>query len=973
MATAAIKPDEIPGKDINVETIRTEATSIGTIATSVRDNGSSVHTKWQGMAGVYIAPESEVLLGLMSPVNSQATLVGDNLDTVAGALSQFADDVEPIKKALDDLRVEAQSFVDTTVANGVTRQQLNPAWVSANGGGYGYGYGGTSYTGYTSYGGGGYTYGGGTSTADVPKYQSVHKEWHEDQDSVDRNNELIADVNKQMVLLWEAERTAANKIRALFGGEALHAYESEDDANGYGLDEIPEGTEMPWGAEVERTEGCGEATVNFVFRDFLWEGIIVGGIWGTVEGLGTLVLGYNPSTGEWFSGDAYGAAWGNLGLLAGGLLLNSNPVVSTLFAIDSVAQNSGGGFLPDWARDAKSATDEALLNTGKGLIAWDKWADDPGTAAGEAVFNVGTILIPGGAAITGVKTAGTAANVLSKMARFTDLVDPGAWAVKGALQLGDLGLSGLKGLTSGLGDLANIGKLDLPAVDLGHLDASGIDVYRGTDATSAIDSMLEQGIPIDQIYVGTRDGIPVLEAPGVRVELPEGAFDAPSLETGTGGSSTVQAPVREPELVTAGGRDAPSINNSIIDDATPTQLDDAARGETSTTTSQTTHHAETGTGGDGTTGGSSTTGNGGSGATHHADNGTGSGVGDDAATGGETPVGNGSGDGTNTGNGDAGSGDGANTGSGSGGGDVPADGGHAPAGGDVPSGGTATLNDGTAHTIHASTEQIAATTTPWDRGLFDGKPLDDFLTDNGWSRPEFDSALDTHVRNLTPGQADMLAQVRDRITVDGDTWMQKVVDDNAALNLLYNERGGRNSPDQIYGFTARAGDVVEMGTPRQIFERLALNYEGTTFSRVDSEVTVVRYQTDNVGAHRIPRHSALFGDSGHRSQASWDEGAWQVTPARGHDAQALADKGTPDPYNPGEIAVPHENPIVGAGWTLGRDGAPELHTGDKASPMREGAEMWTIKRDGSQQLLAALKEVGRDADGNAVLEWVETK
>src|SRR5690606_438003 len=132
---------------------------------------------------------------------------------------------------------------------------------------------------------------------------------------------------------------------------------------------------------------------------------------------------------------------------------------------------------------------------------------------------------------------------------------------------------------------------------------------------------------------------------------------------------------------------------------------------------------------------------------------------------------------------------------------------------------------------------------------------------------------------------------------------------------------GYNSPDHIYGFTARAGDVVDMRTPRDIFERLALNYEGTTFSAGDRDVTVVRYQTDDFGSHEIPRNSSLFGDSGHRSQSTWDDGSWQITPGRGDNAQPIADRGPADPNVPGAVVLPHENPLVGAGWTLGSDGA----------------------------------------------------
>ena len=560
---SAIDPKQIPGEDIHPDAIETNASTIKTIGGSVRDNGSNVHLKWQGMAGVYDAPEAGTLLGLMQPVSSQATTAGDNLEVVASALTQFAADVRPIKAELDLLRQQAWAF-HYEIAGGVQVQQLNPAYMSTQG------YYGTASPSYSPYGS---STGGSTTTAtDIPKYQSVTKEWHEVQEYVDRNNDLIGQVNAQQVALWDAERTCANKIRALFGGAPLHAYESENDPLGYGLSEIPEGTDMPWGAPVERSEGCGEATVNFVVKDFLWEGLVVGGIWGTVEGLGTLVLGYNPATGDWFSGDAYGAAWGSLGLLVASGVMNSPVLGPLMWADQGMEAFGGGGFLPQEVRDFKAKADEAALNTGKALIAWDKWADDPGTALGESVFNVGTILIPAGAAITGVKTAGTAASVLSRMARVVDLVDPASLALNGAVRLGGLGLGSLDNI---------IGSLDLGS----KLDPPHIEVYTATDTASAIKALDDWGVDMNSVTAHV-DGLGnnVLEFPGGKIELPTGSFDNAlgGLRGGDGGMDTsVTAPVRESELVHAGGvrgETGPGPVNSIVDDA-PVRAETAGSGE----------------------------------------------------------------------------------------------------------------------------------------------------------------------------------------------------------------------------------------------------------------------------------------------------------------------------------------------------------------------------------------------------------
>jgi hypothetical protein len=86
----AIKPDAIPGADINPDAIEENARTIGTISGQVSEHGSNVHFKWQGMSGVYEAPESPTMLGLMAPVSSQATQVSDNLAEVSAALVAFA-------------------------------------------------------------------------------------------------------------------------------------------------------------------------------------------------------------------------------------------------------------------------------------------------------------------------------------------------------------------------------------------------------------------------------------------------------------------------------------------------------------------------------------------------------------------------------------------------------------------------------------------------------------------------------------------------------------------------------------------------------------------------------------------------------------------------------------------------------------------------------------------------------------------
>ncbi|MFH8251275.1 hypothetical protein ACH3VR_12965 [Microbacterium sp. B2969] len=871
---SAIDPDKIPGKDIDPDAIESNASTIRTIAGSVRDNGSNVHLKWQGMAGVYEAPEAGTLLGLMQPVSSQATTAGDNLEVVSGALTRFAADVRPIKAELDSLRLQAEAF-GAEISGGVQVQELNPAWVSTQG------YYGTTATsaGYSPYS----TGGSSTAASDIPQYRDVTKQWHEVQEYVDRNNDLISQVNAQQVALWDAERTCANTIRALFGGAPLHAYQSENDPLGYGLSEIPEGTEMPWGAPVERTEGCGEHAAKFVFKDFLWEGVIVGGVWGTIEGLGTLVLGYNPATGDWFSGDAYGAAWGNLGLLAAGLVISSTPPLNLLKMADDTADAFGGNLLPHEITDFTDKADEALLNTGKALIAWDQWQDDPGTALGETVFNVGTILIPAGAAITGVKTAGTAASVLSKMARVVDLVDPSSWAVNGALKLAGSGFAGLDNI---------LGTLDTA----GRLDPAPIEVYTATDATSGLSLLDDMGVDLNTVRAGVDStGNPILTFDGGRVELPAGAFDnAAGITHGGGGvDAAIPAPVREPELVTAGavnGETGPGAVNAVVHDA-PVRTETGAAGESTTV-----QHTET------------TTGGGGIG--HGVD-----GVDPQSGGGGGSPTSGPAGDGPAT---DGPGGAAAPDPSGSNSGGSP---------------GHYTAPDGQPYVPKTSPDQIAQ--------FSDAEPrLTEVASEHGLTMADlYHLVHERPVTSLTPDEARVVLDIRESVPLPANgEIMQKVLGETDLQNLLTRKYWTPGAPlDTVGGFVARAADAQKLVTADDLMMGFGLDYApGRTipdqFLAPDGGTYAVRFELTDDFDVKVPARDA------------------------GDQAGLLFDRNGEPYYHPSSVdPLGPDNPYHGNGFVGNgaKEMIPEYHL-PAYTRLPDGTEVWRITPSGEEELVAAL-------------------
>lgn len=926
--------EKIPGADIQPDAIEENARTIGTLSGQVTEHGSNVNLKWQGMAGVYEAPESPTLLGLMAPVSSQATQAGDNLAEVSAALIAFANDVRPIKAELDALRVEAKAFVDS-IQGGVQVREINPAWSAAQSP-----YGGATAA-PTYQGSWGSSTTSSTAATTPDKYRTVTKEWHESQEHVDRNNELLAAVNAQQVKLWEAERACANRIRALYGAAPLRAAQSEDDSLGYGIAEIPEGTEMPWGAEVERTEGCGEATVNFVFKDFLWEGIAVGGVWGTITGLGTLVLGYNPETGDFFSGDAYGAAWGNLGMLLFAGAANTG-ILAPIFQSDSLMQSMGmDGFLPQEVRDFKAQADEAAINTGKALIAWDKWQDDPGTALGESVFNVGTALIPvGGAAVAGVKTASTAASVVSKMAKVVDFVDPAALAMNGAVRLGGAGLHSLDGL---------IGRLGSNATDGFHLNTPDMP-FVADDATSALNALDGAGVDLGTVTARIDDGVPVYEFPPTaeipsgRIEMPAGAFDgvrggdAPvrmdaPVRTDGGVDATVPAPVREPELVAAGGvrgETGPGPVNSIVEDA-PVRTETSGSGESTVVREPST---ETGGGSHAGGQGSSETGNGGG--VGRGDDGTAGG-----GRGGESDGHSGS-DARN--GGDPGRGDGETISSdrgdgvGAGRGDEPVapairEDGSAHGSGQPPVDDVPRMPNGDPFQPRMSHDQVAQlpnAQTVLDSGAARHGITPDELHDLIHGRP-----LDS----LTPEQTRTVLDVREGIPQPqpGEI-MQKILGQQDVDNLLNRVYGDK---DTVGGFVARAADATDLSTPDEIARGFGLDYDpGRTvpaqFTAPAGDTYAVRFTLpDNVDL-RVPSLDA------------------------GERAGYLFDNAGQPYYRPGRMApLGPANPFLGHGF-VGDGGVqiiPEYHLPSRVE-ISPGSEVYKITPAGEEIPFAVLTKQG---------------
>ncbi|WP_148640433.1 ADP-ribosyltransferase, partial [Streptomyces azureus] len=181
-------------------------------------------------------------------------------------------------------------------------------------------------------------------------------------------------------------------------------------------------------------------------KSFVWDGLIVDGVWGTIKGLGTLV-----GFGGW---DAMGQAWKGLAQLATGLVITAIPGANAQF------WTLPDDKLPSWLRDSRTAMKE----TGKALVAWDEWGKNPARAAGAVTFNVLTTVFTGGAgaAAAGAGKAGAVAKALSVAGKAGRVIDPMTYIAKGA----GAGLSKIGDIAKGLKGAGNI---DIPTLPDGSV------------------------------------------------------------------------------------------------------------------------------------------------------------------------------------------------------------------------------------------------------------------------------------------------------------------------------------------------------------------------------------------------------------------------------------------------------------------------------------------------------------------------
>ncbi|MEU7489532.1 YwqJ-related putative deaminase [Streptomyces sp. NPDC042319] len=428
-----LKPDQIPQYTGDLPQLEKDHAALKKDAGHIRKTGSDVHSHFQGLSAFYKAPEAEQLFATTKPVQTRADAFADDLETVSSALSSYADEIRPLVPKLKALKRNAEAFI---------------------------------------------------------RNHKDDEDGDYDEDLIAEHNQIRDDITATVAAFWAAERTCYNKIVALWNGPKMVAGDGSKKEHQYGFNaEDIKNAKLPWGDPVEEKHHWYE--VGHWVKSFVWDGLIVDGIWGTIKGLGTLV-----GFGGW---DAMGQAWKGLAQLATGLAIVTigGPAAAAFLTLPDDK-------LPSWLRDSRTAMKE----TGKALVAWDEWGKNPGRAAGAVTFNVVTTVLTGGAggAAAGAGKAGAVAKALSVAGKAGKVIDPMTYVAKGAgaslSKIGDIAKS-----------LRGIGKIDMPP-----LPENAIELPEGAMA-----------LPDGTVHLPEGSAIPkgAIELPDGAVKLPEGSVPLP--------------------------------------------------------------------------------------------------------------------------------------------------------------------------------------------------------------------------------------------------------------------------------------------------------------------------------------------------------------------------------------------------------------------------------------------------------------
>ncbi|MDX6361529.1 MAG: hypothetical protein QOC85_532, partial [Streptomyces sp.] len=405
-----IKPDDIPQFTGDLGQLEQHICALRSEADGIRQAGAAAHTRFQGLSAFYQAPEADDLFASTAPVRDGADGFADKVATIAGALTTYAIEVTPVIARLKNLQSKAATFV---------------AGLRTSSGAF-------------------------------------DDDWMRDQDKVDEHAALMNDVAAAQAAFTAAEIAANNTITALVGGTQYVMNTGDKqfiprgaELYGYSAEVLQQAQELPWGTPVSTSHRWWDPDdLGYYSKSFLWDGLIVDNVWGTVDGVATLV-GLNGA-------DAASGAW--TGLVRG--LLGAET-----YLMEADGRKPTGFLASDYVQDSKVYAKEF----GKSFVAWDTWKENPARAAATVVFN-GLTLGAGPLKIASAGRAGTAAKVASVTARIGDAIDP----VSAAARVTTRGIPRIAEVTANLRGVNDIPDLRTPHSVLELADGSKVRIEDGT-------------------------------------------------------------------------------------------------------------------------------------------------------------------------------------------------------------------------------------------------------------------------------------------------------------------------------------------------------------------------------------------------------------------------------------------------------------------------------------------------------------
>ncbi|MDI9834454.1 hypothetical protein [Streptomyces sp. KAU_LT] len=462
-----IQPDSIPLFTGDLGQLERHTDALRVEADGIRRASAEAHRQFQGLSAFYEAPEAEQLFASTAPARDGADTFADKVATVADALSTYAAEVAPVIARLERLQSKATAFV------------------------------------------------AGLKTPDG----EFDEDWTDDADKVEQHQALMHDVNVAQAAFTAAEIACNNKITALVGGTqyvmntgARQFSPIGAEMYGYSAEVLDHAEKLPWGTpETQSHDWWDPDDLGYYAKSFFWDGFIVDNVWGTVDGLATLV-------GVHGSDDA-GQAWeGVVRAIVG----------AETYLMESGGQKPTGAFASDFAQDSKQYAKEF----GKSFVAWDMWKENPARAAATVVFN-GLTLGVGPLKAASAGRAGTAAKVATSVAKVGDAIDP----ISATVKVTGHAVPKIAEVAASLRGVDDVPDLSAPHSVLELSDGSRLVVEDG------------------QFIAYDKHGDLVGEAPKQEHPVPEGTVSAREREFA--GAGATGATSRAPHITTHAG-DGPS-------------------------------------------------------------------------------------------------------------------------------------------------------------------------------------------------------------------------------------------------------------------------------------------------------------------------------------------------------------------------------------------------------------------------------